>query len=95
MKLRRMLSIVLALTFLFTCLPYTSAFSDTAGHQAADAIERWSARGIILGYDGTFRPDDPITRAEMAVIIDRLYCISTPRPIPSCILKTAGIRRLF
>ena len=72
MKLRRTLSILLALTFLFICLPHTGAFSDTVGHQAAEAIERWSARGIVMGYGGAFRPDDPITRAEMAVIIDRM-----------------------
>lgn len=72
MRLRRTLSAALALTFLIIVLPHAGAFADTAGHRAEAAIERWSGYGIIMGYDGSFRPDDPITRAEMAVIIDRM-----------------------
>ena len=33
--------------------------------------------GIIQGSDGLFRPDDPITRGEMAVIIDRIMQFTT------------------
>lgn len=79
MRLRRILSTVLALTFFFIILPHVGAFADTAGHRAEAAIERWSSYGFIMGYDGSFRPDDPITRAEMAVIIDRMvsYRFST------------------
>ncbi len=72
MRLRRTLSAALALTFLIIVLPHAGAFADTAGHRAEAAIERWSGYGIIMGYDGSFRPDDPIPRAEMAVIIDRM-----------------------
>lgn len=37
-------------------------------HAAASA-------GLIVGYDGYFRPDDPITREEMAVILARAYAL--------------------
>ena len=40
----------------------------------SDAINKWSERGIITGYeDGSFKPSNPITRAELAVIIDRIF----------------------
>ncbi|MCI8388109.1 MAG: S-layer homology domain-containing protein [Clostridiales bacterium] len=45
-------------------------FSDIADHWAEDTIIKWSDSGIVNGYpDGTFRPDDYITRAELAKII--------------------------
>jgi len=46
-------------------------YTDTVGHWAEDAIEEWSEYGIIHGFEGKFRPDDSITRAEMAAIIQR------------------------
>ncbi|MBR3934744.1 MAG: S-layer homology domain-containing protein [Clostridia bacterium] len=36
---------------------------------AKDAIELLSQKGIIAGYDGKFRPNDTLTRGEMAKII--------------------------
>ena len=72
MKGKRTLSLVLALTFLVLSLPHTGAFSDMAGHIAERAVERFCAYGYVVGNDDTFRPDDPITRAELAVILDRM-----------------------
>jgi murein DD-endopeptidase MepM/ murein hydrolase activator NlpD len=41
-------------------------------HWAAKAIDELSEKGIIKGYeDGTFKPDAPVTRAEVAVMISR------------------------
>lgn len=49
------------------------AFSDTEGHWAEWAINKWSEQyQIIQGYDdGTFRPDNSITRGAFAGILDR------------------------
>jgi hypothetical protein len=45
------------------------AFSDTVNHFAKDSIATAAALGIVRGYDdNTFKPDDPITREQMAVI---------------------------
>lgn len=45
-------------------------FTDTAGHWAANWIEALKQAGITGGYpDGTFRPDNPVSRAEMAVFL--------------------------
>ena len=50
-----------------------SRFVDAAGHPCAGAIGRVCARGLLEGYpDGSFKPDGTITRAEMALILDRL-----------------------
>ena len=45
-------------------------FSDTNGHWAESEIDEWAGRGVLSGYsDGTFLPDNNITRAEMAKVI--------------------------
>lgn len=45
-------------------------FSDTAGHWAEEPVRIAAASGMVSGYgDGTFRPDNPVTREEMAVLL--------------------------
>ncbi|MDY4975876.1 MAG: S-layer homology domain-containing protein, partial [Clostridia bacterium] len=39
----------------------------------ADAVVSAASAGLIVGYDGYFRPDDFITREEMAVVIAKAY----------------------
>ena len=47
-----------------------TAFNDINNHWAKDTIEKWKDKGIISGYpDGTFKPDAPVTRAELAKIL--------------------------
>lgn len=51
-----------------------SAFSDTTTHWAATAIDRWSSDGVITGFeDGTFRPEKPITRGQMASLLNKIF----------------------
>ena len=52
----------------------SAQFSDVpASHWAYDAITRSASYGWIGGYaDGTFRPSDPITRAAVTAIINRM-----------------------
>lgn len=48
-------------------------FSDIANHWARESIECAAALGWINGYeDGTFRPDNAITRAEAMTMINRV-----------------------
>lgn len=49
------------------------AFTDTGGHWAENAVSKWSREyGVLQGYDdGSFRPDDSITRGAFAGILDR------------------------
>lgn len=45
-------------------------FNDIAGHWAETNIEKWQNLGYINGYpDGSFRPDNPVTRAELSRIL--------------------------
>ncbi len=53
------------------------AFSDTDGHYAADSIAKITACGIVNGFgDGTFKPDEYITRGQAAIITANFlyYC---------------------
>ena len=46
---------------------------DITGHWAEASIRKAIRTGIIKGYgDGRFGSDDPVTRAQLAVILDRL-----------------------
>ena len=67
------------------------AFTDTENHWAASAINKWSQEyGIIQGYDdGTFRPDNSITRGAFAGILDRFLHFQETSPA-STFSDTAG-----
>jgi N-acetylmuramoyl-L-alanine amidase len=48
----------------------TEKFSDIKNHWALQAIEAVSKQGLMNGYpDGTFQPDKPLTRAELATAL--------------------------
>lgn len=50
-----------------------SHFSDISGHWAQTGIERAAAIGWVQGYqDGTFRPENRITRAQAVTMINRV-----------------------
>ncbi|MFR8975434.1 MAG: S-layer homology domain-containing protein, partial [Eubacteriales bacterium] len=51
---------------------FAAKFNDADIHWAKDAITIWADHEVIQGFDGLFRPDDTITRAEMAVMINRI-----------------------
>jgi len=71
---KRFASVLLAVAMTISLLPakVSAAFSDVQGHWAQAEIEKWCEKGIIHGYDGLFRPNEPVTRAEMAVMLDRI-----------------------
>ncbi|GFI61688.1 cell surface glycoprotein 2 [Clostridiales bacterium] len=49
-----------------------AAPSDISGHWAQSAINSWTSMGYISGYpDGTFKPDNQITRAEFVVLVNK------------------------
>ncbi|WP_179281730.1 carbohydrate binding domain-containing protein [Paenibacillus sp. VTT E-133280] len=51
------------------------AFTDVSpSHWAAGPLQRWSANGIISGYDdGSFQPGKEVTKAEFAAIMNRIF----------------------
>ena len=70
---RRLLTLILSAALLLGIVPaYAVSFNDTIGHWAQYDIDRWSDTQIIEGSNGLFRPDDPITRGEMATLFTRM-----------------------
>ena len=67
---QRILSGLLAGALLLTP---AMAFTDTTGHWAESAVNKWSQEyGVLQGYDdGSFKPDASITRGAFAGILDR------------------------
>lgn len=48
-------------------------FKDTEGHWAQQSIDKAAQKGVVNGFeDGSFKPDEPVTRAQLCVILDRL-----------------------
>lgn len=75
MRLKRSIALTLSLIMvLFLSVCYVSAddFGDTKGHWAEKEIATWTSHGVIQGHGGLFQPEQKITRAEIAVIMDRL-----------------------
>lgn len=58
------------------------AFTDTTGHWAESAVNKWSQEyGVLQGYDdGSFRPDASITRGAFAGILDRFLQFQAAAP---------------
>lgn len=51
----------------------SGTFSDIGGHWAEEEIRRAAALGWVRGYeDGTFRPDQYITRAEAMTLVNHM-----------------------
>ena len=69
------------------------AFTDTGGHWAENAVNKWSQEyGVLQGYgDGSFRPDDSITRGAFAGILDRFLQFQAVSPAGT-FSDTAGSR---
>ena len=76
---KRLLSGLLAGALLLTP---AMAFTDTNGHWAEAAVNKWSQEyGVLQGYeDGSFGPDDSITRGAFAGILDRFLQFQTASP---------------
>ena len=80
MKSKRLLTCLLAfaLTLTMTALPASAAtFPDIASHWAKSYIEEMTDAGMFKGYeDGTFKPDQAITRSEFTAMIARFSEVS-------------------
>jgi len=61
-----------------------AGYSDVpASHWAAGYIRQVTAEGYMIGFEGKFRPDDPITKAELLTLMLRLHgVLETPFETP-------------
>ncbi|MDD4583297.1 MAG: S-layer homology domain-containing protein [Eubacteriales bacterium] len=70
--MRKVLSFVLVLSLVLGSfgMAFAAPLSDVAGEECNDAVNVLTELGVVKGYpDGTYRPDNIVTRAEMAVIV--------------------------
>ena len=60
--------------------PGVASFSDVGtGYWAYQAIEAMASSGITTGFpDGTFRPENTVTRAQMATFLARALGLHWP-----------------
>ncbi|GAB4252921.1 MAG: hypothetical protein Kow00122_10740 [Thermoleophilia bacterium] len=71
-------------SFLTVGGPLPPPFSDVPPqHRFREAIEALAQAGIVGGFpDGTFRPDEPVTRGQLARMLVALLGLHTPEPGP-------------
>ena len=72
-NLKKVLALVLAFACAFTMFA-GAAFTDAADIEQTEAVEMLSALGVINGYtDGSFKPNETISRAEAAKMIYTIW----------------------
>lgn len=52
-------------------------FLDTKGHWAHDTILKCAEYGLVVGNNGNFMPNQPMSRGQFAVVIDRMLGLKT------------------
>ncbi|MET3696770.1 subtilisin [Bacillus oleivorans] len=74
-------------------------FSDVGSNNFASGyIQSAYENGILLGFpDGTFRPDQEVTRAEMAMLVAKAYRLddATPVAFPDVNEKVSGYEAIY
>ena len=72
--MKKIISLILAV-----CMLLTVAYAaDTQGHWATEEIKWAKEMGVMNGYpDGTFKPDDFITRAEALKTVTVLFNVTS------------------
>lgn len=64
----------------------TSDFTDLSGHWAEGEVAALAEKGWVGGYaDGTFQPNQPITRAEVTKIVNRMLDRTPDKGCTGCI----------
>ncbi len=79
-----MAMILFAGTVTISSVPTETALAatDTYGHWAESTINKWTASGYITGYpDGTFRPNNAISRAEFVTLANKAFGYNVPTSI--------------
>ncbi len=90
MARKGLLVVILAVCFSLTSvLPAFAAFSDVSDARLNRIVDELSAKNIVSGFaDGTFRPDDPVTRAQMA----KLIAVAENLSLNSAAVETTAFR---
>lgn len=76
--MKRKLSLLLAVTIIMSMFAVFSTYAanDVSGHWAENIVSKWIEAGKINGYeDGSFKPDNNMTRAEFAKVLASVISI--------------------
>lgn len=80
---KKAISMALAAAMAFAPVQAFAASSDIKGHWAESAITSWQDKGLISGYtDGTFKPDNSVTRAEFAAMVNKALGLTEKGEVP-------------
>lgn len=75
-SLKKLITTLLAVVMILTSVgipAFAASFSDITDQRVSEAVDKLVGFNIITGYeDGTFKPDNQITRAEFAAIVTRM-----------------------
>ena len=74
LNLKKVIALVCVFALTLTTVAFGATYTDVAEDSAYyEAVETLNKLDIITGYeDGTFKPEDGVTRAEMAALIARI-----------------------
>lgn len=86
-KMRKILSIIFSVFILFGTMSVSASaigmLNDIDGHWAEESIKRAIDKGIINGYpDGSFKPDNSVSRAELAKILTIAFDLNSAAKLP-------------
>jgi len=84
-NIKRIIAVLVVFCLMFSLIPasaFAAGASDISGHWAQVTIQSWMDKGLIKGYpDGTFKPDQNLTRAEFMTLANRAFGYTTVVPI--------------
>ncbi|MEG2119871.1 MAG: S-layer homology domain-containing protein, partial [Pseudoflavonifractor sp.] len=70
---KKILSLILCIAMVASMVVVPAFAAETAPVVKDEVITKWKNREILKGYpDGTFKPENNITRGEFAAMLDRL-----------------------
>jgi hypothetical protein len=74
LNLKKVIALVCVFAMVLTTVAFGATYTDVAEDSAYyEAVETLNKLAIVTGYeDGTFKPEDGVTRAEMAALIARI-----------------------
>ncbi len=70
LNLKKVIASICVIAMVLTTVAFGATYTDVAEDSVYyEAVETLTKMGIVEGYDGEYRPEDGVTRAEMAKLI--------------------------
>ena len=87
--MKKIISLILISMFLLSASVYANPFNDIEGHWAeSEILNAYDAMIVDGDGDGTFRPDDNISRAEFVKLLASVISLNYLEPIPDGLAET-------